>query len=259
MWINTHDHNRLYAQSFGNERAPALIFCNSLGTDHSMWQPQIDALSRDYRVIAYDTRGHGQSGAEGSGWELADLGQDVLSVLDGFGIEKAHFCCISMGGLTGLWLGIHAPQRLHTLIVSNTAAKIGQTEAWQQRADDVRRNGLTALADSAPARWFSPDFIAAHPDTVAALTAKLAAGHAEGYAKCCEVLAAADVRDQVSAIRVPSLIIGGSVDPVTTMDDARWLQAQIPTAQLAELPASHIANIEAAEGFTQALQGFLAA
>lgn len=165
MWINTHDKNRLYAQSFGDEQAPVLIFCNSLGTDHTMWQPQIDALAADYRMIAYDTRGHGRSSAEGSGWTLADLGKDVISVLDGFGIESAQFCGISMGGLTGLWLAIHRAERFSRLTVSNTAAKIGNAAAWQVRAEIVRSEGMGSIADSAASRWFTPAFCERRPNT----------------------------------------------------------------------------------------------
>ena len=254
MWINTHDKNRLYAQSFGDEQAPALIFCNSLGTDHYMWQPQIDALAADYRMIAYDTRGHGQSSAEGSGWTLADLGKDVISVLDGFGIESAQFCGISMGGLTGLWLAIHRAERFSRLTVSNTAAKIGNAAAWQVRAEIVRSEGMGSIADSAASRWFTPAFCERRPNTVARLTDTLRHSHAEGYAKCCDVLATADVRALVHQADVDMQVIGGKHDAVTTVADAQWLAQNLPRASLAVLPGAHIANIEATAEFNRLLR-----
>ncbi|UOO80928.1 3-oxoadipate enol-lactonase [Uruburuella testudinis] len=253
MWIHTHDGNRLYARSFGDEQAPALIFCNSLGTDHSMWQPQIDALSTDYRVIVYDTRGHGHSSAKGGSWTLADLGRDVISVLDGFNIPTAGFCGISMGGLTGLWLALHHAERFNRIIISNTAAKIGNTEAWSARARSVRSEGMNAIADSAASRWFSDDFCRRNAAAVARLTEILRHTPAEGYAKCCEILAAADLRPHIHTAKSDILVIGGTADPVTTPDDAQWLASTLPHATLAVLPASHIANIEAAEEFNRLL------
>ncbi|MDO5638858.1 MAG: 3-oxoadipate enol-lactonase [Neisseria sp.] len=250
---------RLFYQTYGDPARPALIFSNSLGTDHSMWQPQINALQDDFYLIAYDSRGHGQSEVPQGSYTLADLGADVIDVLNAAAVERAHFCGISMGGLTGQWLGIHAPQRFDKLIISNTAAKIGNTEAWQQRADSVRQQGLADIAASAASRWFTDGFTVARPQTVADLSGKLAAQSPAGYAACCEALAAADLRGEVSQIGVPTLIIGGRADPVTTVADAEWLQTQIAGAQLTLLDASHIANIEADAGFTQVLRRFLTA
>ena len=147
----------LHYQLDGPTGAPTLLLSNSLGTTLEMWRPQLPALSRHYRVLRYDTRGHGASTASAA-CRLADLAGDALSLLDALDIERAHFCGISMGGLTGLWLGVHAPERLQCLIVSNSAAKIGTSEAWRQRAAQVCAEGLAALAASAHLRWFSADF-----------------------------------------------------------------------------------------------------
>jgi 3-oxoadipate enol-lactonase len=183
----------------------------------------------------------------------------VLALLDHLGIGKAAFCGISMGGLTGQWLGIHAPQRIERLVLANTAARIGTLDAWAARSQQVRSTGMDAIADGAPARWFTPAFIERAPGTVARLVATLRAQDADGYAACCDALAGADLRDAAGRIAVPTLVLAGEHDPVTTVLDAEWLCERIPHAQMALLPASHISNIEAEAAFTAALRDFLSA
>ena len=241
----------------GASNLPSLVFSNSLGTDHRMWQAQADALSPFFHVIRYDTRGHGQSGNGAKPCRMADLGQDVLAVLDALGIDKAHFCGLSMGGVTGQWLGLHAPDRIEKLIIANTAAKIGSSDGWLSRAASVRADGLGLVADGAGARWFTPAFTEQYPAKADRLVAGLRAGNAEGYASCCEALADADFRKEAYAIPNKTLIIAGLHDPVTTAADAEFLQQQIAAARLTLLPASHMSNIEAGAAFTQALLDFL--
>ncbi|MDO5679852.1 MAG: 3-oxoadipate enol-lactonase [Pelistega sp.] len=257
MLVKTQDGNRLNAQSFGDESAQAIIFCNSLGTDYRMWQPQIDALSSSYRVIAYDTRGHGQSSADGQGWTLDNLGQDVIAVLDSFGIDKAVFCGISMGGLTGQWLAINRADRFEHIVVCNTAAKIGNQQAWLERAELVRTQGMDPVADSAASRWFTAEYSEQNADKVNPLIETLRATSAEGYAKCCEVLAVADLRAELVSAKVPLTSIGGEFDPVTTIADAQWIAEQVAGAKLVSVPASHISNIEAEAQFTAAITAVL--
>lgn len=248
---------RLHYRTDGERAKPCLILSNSLGTDLSMWDAQAAALSGDFFVVRYDTRGHGQSGSGGAPFGIDRLGLDVVALLDHLDIARAAFCGISMGGLTGQWLGIHQPQRLTHLVLANTAARIGGAAPWQLRAEQVRRDGMAAVADGAAARWFTPPFIAREADLVARLVATLRDQDAGGYAACCEVLAQTDLHGSVGTITVPTLIIAGEHDPVTTLDDARWLQQQVAGARLASLPASHISNIEAAHMFTAQLRTFL--
>lgn len=257
--VTSHDGVELNIQTYGNRSKPALIFSNSLGTNLSMWQPQVEALESDYFIISYDTRGHGESSTSGSNrWTIADLGRDVITVLSFLDIDKASFCGISMGGLTGQWLGVNEPSRFNKIIVSNTAARIGSKEAWDTRAEQVRQQGLNDLADSAPSRWFSEAFINSHPTIVSSFIAKMKAGSAEGYARCCEALADADLREEVSKITVPTLVVGGELDPVTTVEDANWLGDKIgDNVVVKTISASHIANIEAADEFTKLLNDFL--
>ncbi|MYM37899.1 3-oxoadipate enol-lactonase [Duganella qianjiadongensis] len=251
------DGHAVSYQLDGNPAAPCLTFSNSLGTDFSMWQGQIALLQRDFRILRYDTRGHGASACHSGPVTLELLGQDVLKLLDALAIERTHFCGLSMGGMIAQWLAIHAPQRLDRLVLANTAARIGQQQAWLERAALVRAGGLNAVADGAAGRWFTPAFAQRAPQRVAALVAGLRHANAEGYAACCEALAAADLRGRIADIKLASLLIAGESDPVTTTADARAMQQSIAGAELVTLPASHISNIEAETAFNQALREFL--
>ena len=253
----TSDASVLHYRTDGDRAQPCLVLSNSLGTDLSMWQAQAAALAGDFFVVRYDTRGHGRSSAGAAPFGIERLGLDVVALLDHLDIARAAFCGISMGGLTGQWLGIHQPQRLTQLVLANTAARIGSADAWLARAEQVRRDGMAAVADGAPARWFTPQFLQHAPDTVARMAATLRGQDAGGYAACCEALAQADLRASVGMITVPTLVIAGEHDPVTTLDDARWLQQQVVGSRLASVPASHISNVEAEQAFTAQLRAFL--
>ncbi|MFW1689852.1 3-oxoadipate enol-lactonase [Acinetobacter ursingii] len=254
--INSQDV-MLHYQTFGDAHKPALIFSNSLGTNLGMWQKQFNYFKQNFFVICYDTRGHGASSAPKGPYTLDQLGNDVIQLLDHLNIPKATFCGISMGGLTGQWLAIHYPERFSHVIIANTAAKIGQAQAWQDRAKLVREQGLQPIAETAASRWFTEDFIRQHSSTVVTLSDDLAAGSADGYASCCEALALADLRDELKKISIPVLIIAGQHDPVTTVADGKWMQQHIANAQLVEINASHISNIEQPKQFNQFIDQFL--
>ncbi|MEO3988606.1 3-oxoadipate enol-lactonase [Pseudocitrobacter cyperus] len=246
----------IHYQIDGPQDAPVIVLSNSLGTSLSMWEPQIATLTQQFRVLRYDTHGHGQTEKRGK-VTLAQLGEDVISLLDHLNIAKAHFCGISMGGLTGIWLARFAPERFHSVSVANTAAKIGEQSAWLSRARTVREEGMDVVAAGSADRWFTGEFRQHQPETVEQLVHQLARSEAEGYAECCEALAAADMRGEVAAITVPVLIIAGEQDPVTTVADADFLHQQIPGSQEVILPASHLSNVEAAGAFTQSLVTFI--
>lgn len=254
--FTSHDAQINY-QTFGDSNKPALVFSNSLGTKFSMWQPQIDHFKNDHFVICYDTRGHGQSSAPQGPYTIDQLGQDVVHLLDHLNIEKADFCGISMGGLTGQWLAIHKSERFNHVVVCNTAAKIGQEQAWLDRAKLVREQGLKPIAETAALRWFTESFIQSQATIVESLSNDLAAGSAEGYASCCEALAKADLRQQLKEISIPVLVIAGTQDPVTTVADGQFMIDQIHNAKLFEIEASHISNVEKPQDFNRALANFL--
>ena len=243
--------------TFGDSSNPALIFSNSLGTSYHMWQPQIDALQNDYFIICYDTRGHGNSSAPRGPYSFDQLGQDVIDLLDYLNIDKAFFCGISMGGMTGQWLAIHHPERFDHLMLCNTAAKIGNEAAWVDRAHLVREQGLDPIAATAAPRWFTADFIDHYPDVVAALSSALAAGSSEGYASCCDALSVAATREQLQNIRVPVTVVAGIEDPVTTVADGQYMVDHIPSAKLATINASHISNIEQPEELNEYIKYYL--
>ena len=244
-------------QTFGDASQPAIIFSNSLGTQLNMWQPQISFFEKKFYVICYDTRGHGASSAPQGPYSIEQLGTDVVHLLDHLNIEKASFCGISMGGLTGQWLAIHHPERFNHVIVCNTAAKIGQEQAWNDRAQLVREQGLKPIAETAASRWFTEPFIRSNTAIVESLSNDLGAGSPEGYASCCEALAKADVREQLKNITIPTLVVAGQKDPVTTVADAQYIINHVRSSSLFEINASHISNIEQPKAFNQAVFSFL--
>ena len=245
-------------QTFGEPSSPALVFSNSLGTNYGMWQKQFNELKDQFFVICYDTRGHGSSSTPNGPYTLEQLGEDVVRLLDHLNISKAAFCGISMGGLTGQWLAIHRPEHFAKIVVSNTAAKIGNEAAWKDRVALVREQGLQPIADTAAGRWFTPSFIDAHPDVIAAMSQDLANGSAFGYANCCEALAVADLRAEIKDAKTPLMVVVGTEDPVTTLPDGEYIQSQVAGSQLATGAASPIANLDKPTEFTQLLRDFFA-
>lgn len=254
--INNRNGQQLAVYSFGDVTKPAIIFSNSLGTDHGMWQAQVAAFADEYFVICYDTRGHGKSAViENS--TLADLAQDVVDILDHFNIAKAHFCGISMGGITGLQLGLLAVERFLSITIANSAAKIGQAAAWLSRADAVEANGLADIVSTTHTRWFSDQFDYIH-DAVAQQTIQsLSVTQPKGYAASCRALADADLREQLPTIQVPCLALCGGLDPVTTVADGEFMQANLPNCEIAVVEASHLSNIEAPVAFNQVFADFI--
>lgn len=254
--ISNRQGKQLAVYTDGLKDAPVLVFSNSLGTDHGMWQSQISELKSHFNVITYDTRGHGESDVI-SDTTLQNLAEDVVDILDALSVEKAHFCGISMGGITGLWLGIHHPERFLSITVANSAAKIGQAEAWLSRAESVEQNGLAELVKTTHTRWFSEKFDYQHNVVAQTTIQSLANTPAQGYANACRALAAADLRDEITQIQIPVLLVAGTADPVTTVADAEFMQNAIKNSQIAKLEASHLSNIEQPQRFTQELTRFI--
>lgn len=249
----------LFVRCDGDRGRPTVVLSNSLGTDLSMWDAQAAILATRFHVVRYDTRGHGGSSARPGPYTISLLGADVLAVLDNLEIERAHFIGLSMGGVIGQWVGVHAPQRLHKLVLANTASRIGTPDGWHARAASVRASGMLEIAAGAPGRWFTPEFVARQPVVVGTMQKTLRGLDPEGYAACCEALAGADLTGIVGRIAAPTLVIAGAHDPVTTVLDAGQLADAIEDASVVTLPASHLSNIEAPDRFTQAVTTFLSA
>lgn len=241
----------------GPDRAPVLVFSNSLGTALSLWERQAAELSRTHRVLCYDARGHGASVKTLGPYTIEQVARDVLNLADALEIDAFSFCGISMGGLVGQWLGAYAPGRVERLVLCNTAARIGAPEAWRERAALVRSQGMGPVAQGTPGRWFTPGFIERQPGLAAHWAAAVAGTDAEGYAASCDALAVADLHDVLDRIQAPTLVIAGKHDPVTTVEHADELARRIPNASRRDLDASHLSNIEAPDDFTRAVAGHL--
>ena len=255
--VQLDDNVLAYALS-GADNAKTLMFSNSLGTSADLWAGQERCFGADYRVLRYDTRGHGKSQAQPGSLSIDQLGTDVLRLLDFLGIERVSFCGISMGGLIAQWLGIHAADRIDKLVLCNTAARIGNTQAWMERAALVRQQGMTPVVEGALSRWFTASFQTTHAQESQRILNMLRTTDAEGYAACCEAIAHADFGDKLQQIKAPTLVIAGVHDPVTTVDDADAMASRIPNCARADLDASHISNVEAEQAFNSALAAHLA-
>jgi len=241
----------------GNPRGEALLFSNSLGTTHELWDRQVETLSSAFRIIRYDTRGHGASDAPAGSYTIDTLGQDAVAILDAAGVDHAHVCGLSLGGLTAMWLGVHAPDRIRSLILSSTAARIGSVSMWEERIAQVKATGVASLADAAMGRWFTADFRAAQPATVSVYHRLLSSTPAAGYIGCCAAIRDADLREAIRSIAAPTLVIAGCVDPVTPPSDAEDIRGRIPGARAAILDAAHIANVEQASAFNDLVSSFI--
>jgi 3-oxoadipate enol-lactonase len=234
----------------GKPGAPVIVFSNSLGTNLSMWDPQVAALRDEFRILRYDTRGHGLSAVPPGPYSQEQLGNDILTLLDAVEIRRAHFCGLSMGGQAGIWLGATAPDRFARLILCDTAAHIGNPEVWNARIAAIRAGGMPAIVSGAIERWFTPKFIVQSPEVILDTPP-------QGYIACCEAIRDADLTEQASRVRAPTLIISGMHDPATPPAQGRSLASMIRGARYLEFDASHLSNIEAASQFTSALREFL--
>ena len=253
------DGVRIRYELIGDPGLPVLVMSHSLGVDLAMWEPQMAALASHVRVLRYDTRGHGGSSIPDGPYTAADLGSDVVGLLDVLGIGKASFCGLSMGGVIGQWLGINAQDRIEKLVLADTAAKIGTDEGWNTRIATVRREGLDSVIPGTLERWFTAPFRAAQPETIARTAASLRATSVEGFMACCAAIRDADFRGSIAQIRVPTLVITGSDDPGTPPADGQFLADSIAGSRYVEVPAAHLSNVEAAGEFNEALLEFLRA
>lgn len=251
------DGCRLFYRLEGPADAPAVIFSNSLGADHMMWQAQAEALSPFVRVVRYDQRGHGASDVPAGPYTLERLGRDVLGLASHLGLERFSFCGLSMGGLTGQWLGIHAGERLDRLVLADTSARFPPPSMWDERMAAIHENGLAGIAEAVLGRFFSPDFHQAQPGTVEDFRRVLLNMEAAGYLGCCEAIKPADAREEIAAITTPTLIISGRHDQSTPPERGAFIAGRIKGARHEVLDAAHLSNVERAEQFTTLLAGFI--
>jgi len=250
---------RIYYELAGPEQAPVLMLSNSLGTSLEMWQPQMAEVAKDFRILRYDTRGHGRSSVSPGPYSIDQLANDVLALLDRLGYSKVLFCGLSMGGMIAMSLAMKAPQRLSKIVLCNTAPQTGSAEVWNARIETVAQGGMTTIVDGVLERWFTPTFRANSPAAVESTRNMLLNTPATGYVATCAAIRDYNVSDSIATIRVPALIISGSYDPVTSPQAGHFMAENIHGAVYKELPAAHLSNIEAAAAFTSELSIFLKA
>jgi 3-oxoadipate enol-lactonase len=243
----------------GKPGAPVVVLSNSLGTNLSMWEPQVSALRPEFRLLRYDTRGHGLSAVPSGPYTQAQLGGDILALMDAVKISRALFCGLSMGGQVGIWLGANAPERFTRLILSDTAAHIGNPEIWNARIAAIRAGGMPAIVSGTIERWFTPRFIARAPEAIASVRRMILDTPPQGYIACCEAIRDTDLSEEASCVTAPTLVISGTHDPATPAAQGRQLGSMIRGARYLECDASHLSNIEAALYFTAAIRNFLSA
>ncbi|GGI86301.1 3-oxoadipate enol-lactonase [Saccharopolyspora subtropica] len=237
----------------GPDDAPVVVLSNSVGTDLTLWDAQMPALAREFRVLRYDQRGHGATPAKPGPYTLQQLSGDVLALLDRLGIDRVHFAGVSLGGMTGMWLAEHAPERIDRLALICTSADLGPASRWRDRAAAVREQGTKAMVDMSLPRWFTPE-LAGRPDIVAKFGGMLATVDDEGYAACCEAIATMDLLPKLSEITAPTLLIAGAEDPATPPAHAERIAATVPGARVEVLsPAAHLANVEQPEAVNRLL------
>ncbi|OQW56172.1 MAG: 3-oxoadipate enol-lactonase [Proteobacteria bacterium SG_bin9] len=241
----------------GRESGPTLMLSNSLGCTLHMWEPQMAALAKEFRVIRYDRRGHGKSTVAPGPYSMERFGRDVLAILDDLNIEKVHWCGLSMGGMVGQWLGANAPERLGRVILANTTCYYPDPTNWINRIKAVTEGGLAAIVDTVIQGWLTADFRERDPASTDRMKAMLAASPKEGYLACCEALKTLDQRALLPKITNPTLVIAGRHDPATTLAAGEFIRSQIPKASLTILDAAHISNVEQPHAFTDAVIGFV--
>lgn len=233
----------------GDEKKPVLLFSNSLGTDYSMWDRQVEELKSSFRLLRYNTDGTKVSSIE-------DLGEQVIGLLDELKIKKVHYCGISLGGLIGMWLGVHRPDRFLSLTLANTSPKIATADIWEARIQLVKSEGLGPVAQASPSRWFTDEFSNSHPEVVQKTLVAFDSTPPESYINCCEVLKKTDLWSLLPRIEARVLIIAGEKDLITTVEEAQRMKGVIRHSQVSILPAAHLSNIEAS-GFSEALKNNL--
>ena len=243
----------------GQDDAPAILVAHSLGADLTQWDPQMDSLARRFRVIRYDSRGHGHTEATPGPYRVEQLGRDALAVLDALGVKKTHYMGLSLGGIVGMWLLANAPERIDRAILANTSACFGHPDLWNGRIRHALSEGMDSLAGPTMDRWFTRDFHESDPGAIERIAARFRATSPEGYAATAAALRDADLREAIRGVHNRVLVIVGTQDPAATPAAGGLIADSIRGSRLVALDAAHLSNIEAANAFNRAMVSFLTA
>lgn len=248
----------LHHEIAGPADAHVLLMGGSLGTTLEMWHGQRPLADR-FRVVTFDHRGHGRSASPPGPYEIADLGRDVLELMDALGVERASYCGLSIGGMVGMWLGAHASSRIDHLVLMCTAAHMPPASAWRERAATVLAAGSPEpIADTVVERWLTPVFAAAHPDIRARLRTMLVSSDAEGYAACCGAIERMDLRTDLRRIAAPTLVISGAGDLATPVDRQALIAAGIGGSRHEVVdPGAHVVAVERPDAVNALIEEFL--
>lgn len=244
----------------GPADAPVILFSNSIGTDLSIWDGVVDALAGRFRCLRYDTRGHGLTDAPDGPYSMAQLAGDCTALLDALGVEKAHVCGLSIGGMIAQQFAADHAERLDRLVLCDTGMRIGTPEMWQERVDGVRRKGLAGMADGVLQRWFTERFMQERPAETAGYRNMLTRTPAGGYAGACAAIRDADLTDAAGGIRAPTLVVCGSEDIATPPEMAAELAGRVPGAHSVSIDgAAHLPCVEQPAAVARELAAFLEA
>lgn len=244
----------------GPASAPTVTMSHSLATDLSMWDPQAASLARRYRVLRYDTRGHGGTDAPGGAYTLAQLAEDARGLLKALGIGRSHWVGLSMGGMIGQTLALSSPELLQSLSLCDTSSRVPPEAkpVWDERISVAESQGMDALVEPTIARWFTPGFVQSRPDVVKPVRDMIRRTSPRGYIGCCHAIRALDLTDRLGAIALRTLIIVGAQDVGTPVAASQVMHERIKGSELVILDsASHLSNLEQPEAFTDALESFL--
>lgn len=244
----------------GPAAAPVLTLSHSLATDLTMWDPQLAALTPRFRVLRYETRGHGATDAPAGAYSLEQLAEDARGLLDALGIQQTHWIGLSMGGMIGQTLALKAPGRFLSLVLADTSSRVPPEAKpmWEERIRTAESKGMEPLVEPTLGRWFTPAFRQRRPDVVERVAAMIRKTNPRGYAGCCHAIAALNLTDRLGAVKLPTLVIVGEEDQGTPVAAARAIHGQIKGSELTIIPAAaHLSNIEQPEAFTAAVTGFL--
>jgi 3-oxoadipate enol-lactonase len=245
----------------GPASLPVVTLSHSLAADLTMWDPQMKALTQKYRVLRYDTRGHGGTDAPGGPYTLEQLSEDARALLQVLGIARTHWIGLSMGGMIGQTLALSSPGLFQSLSLCDTSSRI-PAEAkplWQERIKTAETQGMEPLVEPTIGRWFTAPFRETGKEVVDGIRARIRTTNPRGYAGCCAAISQLDLTDKISAIKVPTLIVVGEEDQGTPVAASRAIQAQIAGSQLEIIKsAAHLSNLEQPDEFTRIIASFLA-